>query len=128
MSRRRKPIVYACSGCSSAAQMTNSLALRLDREGIARMSCVAGVGGDVDGLVRTAKSGAPIVVLDGCPLICARRCLARHHVPVHVHMELSEHGVKKRNHQDFDPEQADRIYQGLASRVREIADWASQRP
>ncbi|MBA1146927.1 putative zinc-binding protein [Ectothiorhodospiraceae bacterium WFHF3C12] len=128
MQRRRKPIVYSCSGCSSAAQMTNALALRLDRDGIARMSCIAGVGGDVDGLVRTAKSGAPVVVLDGCPLVCARRCLSRHAVPVHLHLELSEQGVKKRNHEDFDPNQADRIYRDLAERVGELARWAGQRP
>lgn len=120
MPRRRKPIVYSCSGCSSAAQMTNHLALRLDREGLARMSCIAGVGGDVEGLVLTAKSGAPVVVLDGCPLVCARSCLDRHEVPVHLHMELSELGVKKRNHQDFDAEQAELIFRDLAMRVGEL--------
>jgi len=26
------PLVYSCSGCSSAAQMANDLAVRLDRE------------------------------------------------------------------------------------------------
>ncbi|TAK94969.1 MAG: zinc-binding protein, partial [Aquabacterium sp.] len=40
-------LVYACSGCSSAAQLANHLAVRLDREGIAEMSCIAGVGGRV---------------------------------------------------------------------------------
>ena len=39
------PLVYSCSGCSSAAQMANDLALRLDRAGVAEMSCIAGVGG-----------------------------------------------------------------------------------
>ena len=29
------PLVYACSGCSSAAQMANHFALKLDREGVA---------------------------------------------------------------------------------------------
>ena len=41
------PLVYSCSGCSSAAQMANHLALRLDRAGAAEMSCIAGVGGGV---------------------------------------------------------------------------------
>ncbi|WP_258292173.1 putative zinc-binding protein, partial [Escherichia marmotae] len=30
---RSRPLVYSCSGCSSAAQMANHLALRLDRAG-----------------------------------------------------------------------------------------------
>ena len=54
----RLPLVYSCSGCSSAAQMANHLALRLDRAGVAEMSCIAGVGGGVAGLVRTARSKA----------------------------------------------------------------------
>ena len=45
--RPKLPLVYSCSGCSSAAQMANQLAVRLDREGLAEMSCIAGVGGGV---------------------------------------------------------------------------------
>ena len=48
--------------------MANHLALQLDRQGIAEMSCIAGVGGDVPSLVRTACSGRPLIALDGCPL------------------------------------------------------------
>jgi uncharacterized metal-binding protein len=55
--RKPLPLVYACSSASSAAQMANHLAVRLDRKRAADMSCIAGVGGDVASLVRTAKSG-----------------------------------------------------------------------
>ncbi len=51
-------LVYSCSGCSSVAQMANHLALRLDHEGLAEMSCIAGVGGDVPPLVRKLKEAA----------------------------------------------------------------------
>lgn len=40
------PLVYACSGCSNVAQLANTIAVRLDRAGLAEMSCIAGVGGD----------------------------------------------------------------------------------
>lgn len=92
------PLVYACSGCSSAAQLANDLALRLDQEQQAEMSCIAGVGGDVRALLRTASSGRPILALDGCPLHCVRHSLARHGVVPDVHLDLSEHGVGKRYH------------------------------
>ena len=71
----KPPLVYSCSGCSSAAQMANALAVRLDRDGTAEMSCIAGVGGAVIGLVKTAQSGRPILALDGCVLACAAACL-----------------------------------------------------
>ena len=77
---RSQPLVYACSGCSSAAQMANYVAICLDRAGLAEMSCIAGVGGDVPSLVKLAKSGRPVVAIDGCKLHCARSCLSRHGV------------------------------------------------
>ena len=80
------PLVYACSGCSNVAQLANDLALRLDRARLAEMSCIAGVGGDVPLLVRRARSGRPILALDGCPLHCVKGCLARHEVVPTLHL------------------------------------------
>jgi uncharacterized metal-binding protein len=112
------PLVYACSGCSSAAQMANHIAVRLDRAGEAEMSCIAGVGGDVPSLVNKARSGRVIVALDGCALNCARHCLARHGVKPDVHVQLQEFGVRKLTHQDFDPAEAQRIQQDVAAQLR----------
>jgi uncharacterized metal-binding protein len=109
------PLVYSCSGCSSAAQMANHIALELDRADVAEMSCIAGVGGDVPSLVKLAKSGRPVVAVDGCPLECARNCLARHGVTPDLHFQLAEHGVRKRYHMQFDPAEA-------AVLAREVAD------
>lgn len=107
---KRLPLVYSCSGCSSAAQLANHLALKLDREGVAEMSCIAGVGGGVTGLVRTARSGRQILALDGCVLKCVSACLANADVTADTHLVLSDFGVKKRQHADFDPTQAAQVY------------------
>ncbi len=107
MSGKQIPLVYSCSGCSSAAQLANYVAVRLDRLGVAEMSCIAGVGGDVKPLVNKATSGRPIVAIDGCALACAKRCLARHGVAPTQYYLLSEWGVKKRYHEDFERGQAD---------------------
>lgn len=103
------PLIYACSGCSSAAQMANHLAVRLDRTGAAEMSCIAGVGGDVPSLVARARSGRPIAVVDGCALRCARRCLERHGIAPSLHVVLGERGVAKVQHADFSAEHAAEI-------------------
>ena len=75
------------------------------------MSCIAGVGGGVPGLVKTARSGRRILALDGCVLACARACLAREGITPDEHVVLGDHGVKKRKHADFDPQQAEDLYQ-----------------
>lgn len=106
MNAVKKPLVYSCSGCSSAAQMANHVAVRLDRSGVAEMSCIAGIGGDVPSLLKTARSGRPIIALDGCALVCVKSSLARHGITPDRHYQLQEYGVKKRQHEDFDLQQA----------------------
>jgi len=122
MAGRKKnlPLVYSCSGCSSAAQMANHVALRLDREGEAEMSCIAGVGGNVPNLVKIARSGRPILALDGCALECTRSSLAERGVQPTVHLLLNEQGVKKRYATDFDPEEAECVLEQARSAVRDL--------
>ena len=107
----RLPLVYSCSGCSSAAQLANALAVRLDREQLAQMSCIAGVGGDVRPLVGTAGSGRKILALDGCPLHCAKHCLERHGIAPTRHIDLSTAGVRKTYHRDAAPDEARRAWE-----------------
>lgn len=113
------PLVYSCSGCSSAAQMANHLAIRLDRAELAEMSCIAGVGGGVPSLVRIATSGRPIVAIDGCPLRCVESCLARHGVNPKIHYDLSKLGIKKRFKMDYDPAQAGELLQRISEDMAE---------
>ena len=127
-----KPLVYSCSGCSSAAQLANALALRLDRADVAEMSCIAGIGGDVPSLVRLARSGRPILALDGCPLVCVRATLRRYDIDPDDHIVLSDHGVRKRRHADFDEDDAARLLpmvtQAAAALRTGPADTAAPQP
>lgn len=104
------PLVYSCSGCSSAAQMANAFALRLQRDGLAEMSCIAGVGGAVPALLRVARQERPILALDGCALRCVAACLRRAGVQAFHGVNLAEHGVKKGRLPDFCAEEASRVW------------------
>lgn len=122
-SYRELPLVYACSGCSSAAQLTNALAVKLDRMKLAEMSCISGVGGEVPALLRIARSGRRKLVLDGCPLHCASSCLSRQGIVPDVHIDLSQEGVRKKMHTDPAPEEIERILQTVISpRLVELED------
>jgi len=113
MSTPRLPLVYSCSGCSNVAQLANTLAVRLDRAGLAEMSCIAGVGGRVNSLVNKANSGRPILAIDGCPLHCARACLAQHGVIADVHITLSSYGLRKRYREDCSEAEADALFEDM---------------
>ncbi|HYR25176.1 MAG TPA: putative zinc-binding protein [Aquabacterium sp.] len=123
------PLVYACSGCSSAAQLANHLAVRLDREGLAEMSCVAGLGGDVPSLVRKARDAAeqarPILAIDGCILGCVKASLARHGLTPTTHLQLGQVGVRKVYRADFDPDQAATLLAQVREQVQALSAPAS---
>lgn len=111
------PLVYSCSGCSSVAQMANYIALQLDKLGVAEMSCIAGVGGNVPHLVKIARSGRPIIALDGCPLACTKACLARHGLEPDSYHQLNQYSVKKIYHTDFNAEQAQAVLSLVLAKI-----------
>lgn len=117
---KSKPIIYSCSGCSSAAQMANYVAVKADRMGEAEMSCIAGVGGDVKSLVMKAKSNRPIVALDGCPLKCVENCLKRHGIKPDAHIVLSDYKISKKYHEDFSKEEADGILEVAIKEIKKL--------
>jgi len=90
-----KPIVYACSGCSDAGELADRIARQLAREGVAEMSCLAGIGGRVRHLVAIAENAGRVLVIDGCPIHCARRTLELAGVQRVEHLGLQTLGLRK---------------------------------
>ncbi|GAE24846.1 hypothetical protein JCM9140_805 [Halalkalibacter wakoensis JCM 9140] len=118
MNRTKLPIVYSCSGCSSAAQTANMIAVKMDRENVAEMSCIAGVGGDVKPLVKMAKSGREIIAIDGCMLSCCKSSLSRHEVKPKHHFVLSDFNIPKLMGKDPNPELFSNAYSQILEQTR----------
>ena len=93
----KKPIVYSCSGCSNLAQMAHNISLNLDGDGIAEMSCIAGVVGKVGPIMDLAKSGRPIIAIDGCSLSCTKSCLEASNLKADYYYLISDLGFEKRS-------------------------------
>ncbi|MFC6669244.1 putative zinc-binding protein [Marinobacterium aestuariivivens] len=122
MTRRRDlPLLYSCSGCSNVAQLANDVAVHLDHQGVVEMSCIAGVGGGVPALVKTARSGRPVIGIDGCPLHCVAQCLAREGVEADRHLKLYEFGYRKRNGCKADAQQFNEVAAEVIRLVGELA-------
>ncbi|MFD2191629.1 putative zinc-binding protein [Pistricoccus aurantiacus] len=120
-SRKPRTLVYSCSGCSDVAQLANETAIRLDHTGVAEMSCIAGVGGGVPGLVKVARSGRPIVAIDGCQMHCVTHCLEKAGVSATEHVKLYEKGYKKRRGQRYGDET-------IAEVCRDVSDIIARLP
>jgi len=103
-----EPLVHACSGASNLGQLTNEIAIRLDRNGLAEMSCAE------------ALSGRPVVAISGCSLACASRLLVEHGVTVTSAFQLENRGVLKAKHVSVDAASGERIYDEVVSGLENV--------
>ncbi len=67
--------VFSCSGAADVGEVADQAARLLSREGSLKMFCLAGIGGRVSGIVKSAEAASRIVAIDGCPLNCASKTL-----------------------------------------------------
>ncbi len=87
-------MILACSGGSNVGQISNEVARRLTLENKGAMFCLAGMGGDIAPLVERTKSAERVLVIDGCPVACAKKTLERHGIE-HEWLELTAAGIEK---------------------------------
>jgi uncharacterized metal-binding protein len=115
-------VVYACSGCSDAGELADRIARELTRAGVAEMSCLAGIGGRVKSLMAKGEKAERILVIDGCPVNCARKTLELAGLEKFDHLGLHELGLRKGNC----PVSAEHIAAGVEAAARLAAKPAEQ--
>jgi uncharacterized metal-binding protein len=93
--RQPLPCVLACSGCSKAGELADHTARRLQERGVAKMSCLAGVGGRVKSILATIQNAPEILMIDGCPLECGGNGLKLAGISNFQHFKLHEVGIRK---------------------------------
>jgi uncharacterized metal-binding protein len=112
-------LVFACSGASNVGQIANSAALELDRRGVGRMYCLIGVSAHLGGMVDSAVGADHRIVIDGCPVACARLAAEHAGAPVDRHVVVTELGVGKNHVFEWTAEQVERTVaaarEGLAA-------------
>lgn len=67
----------------------------MSREGVGKMFCLAGIGGRVSGILKSAEAAQSILAIDGCPLDCTQKTLDLAGVATTQHLRLSELGFEK---------------------------------
>jgi len=77
--------------------MAHNISLTLDGDGIAEMSCISGVVGNVKPIMDLANSGRPIIAIDGCDLGCTKACLDKSGIKTDHYFKISDLGFDKRD-------------------------------
>ncbi|GAB6111866.1 putative zinc-binding protein [Desulfomicrobium salsuginis] len=88
-------LIFACSGGADVGALADQAARKLTRDGVGRMFCLAGIGGRVSGIVKSTEAAASVLVIDGCPLNCAKKTLEEAGFSGFVHLNLMEVGFQK---------------------------------
>jgi uncharacterized metal-binding protein len=89
-------IIYSCSGIgSNVGQLANAAACQLAIEGYGGGSCLAGVGGSIEKLVGVGKTADERIVIDGCPVACAKKILDDKCLTIDHYVMITELGIVK---------------------------------
>ena len=88
-------LVYPCSGAADTGEIADRAARRREAENVAWMSCLAGIGGRVSGLMANAAAAPALLAIDGCPLDCAKKTLELAGFANVKHVRVTDLGFKK---------------------------------
>ena len=70
-------LIYACSGAADVGEIADRVARRLRADGVAPMSCLAGVSAGLSGYVQSVKGVDVNITIDGCKTACAKKTLEK---------------------------------------------------
>ena len=90
-------LIFPCSGGSNVGQIANEIAIALTEKGIGKFFCLAGIGGNVSGIVKSTEGADNIIVIDGCKLDCAKKALEEKDLKVTKHLRVTDLDILK-NH------------------------------
>jgi uncharacterized metal-binding protein len=88
-------LVYPCSGAADTGEISDRAARQLNAGGKVWMSCLAGIGGRVSGLMANASAAPALIAIDGCPQDCAKKTLELAGYANIRHLRVTDLGFKK---------------------------------
>jgi uncharacterized metal-binding protein len=88
-------LLYACSGGANVAEVSDRAARELMFAGEGTMFCLAGLGADIPSMVQTAREADLNLVIDGCPMDCAKKCFDRHGITNYTQIKVTDLGIEK---------------------------------
>lgn len=88
-------LIFPCSGGSDVGEISDRAARKITRLNKGKMFCLAGIGGKVSGITESTKSAERILVIDGCPLDCAKKTLENAGIGEFLHFRITDQGLKK---------------------------------
>ena len=105
----KKRIIFPCAGQANVGQLTNLAALQLTEEGYGSIACVALLAIGSENLVANAMNADEVVILDGCPMLCAKKIAGAQGVAAGQHLVVTELGITKGPSKNYTQDDVEKI-------------------
>ena len=93
--KQKTVLLYACSGGANVAEVSDLAARELMFAGKGTMFCLAGLGAEIPGMVQTARDADLNLVIDGCPMDCAKKIFDRLGLTNYRQIKVTDLGIEK---------------------------------
>lgn len=88
-------LIFACSGGADVGAISDLAARKMTTNGAGKMFCLAGIGGRVEGIIKTTDAATKLLAIDGCPMDCAKKCLEKAGYKNFEHIRITDLGLEK---------------------------------
>ena len=88
-------LFYSCSGAANVAEIADKAARAMMFAGAGSMSCLAGLGAGLESMIQAASDADLNVIIDGCPMDCAKLIFDRCDLTNYVQVKVTDFGVEK---------------------------------
>jgi len=88
-------LIFSCSGAADVGELADKVARELTREGVGKMFCLTGIGGDVGPIVEKTRKADSRLVIDGCPVACAKKLMDKAGITDYAYIQITNLGYEK---------------------------------
>ncbi|HOX23153.1 MAG TPA: putative zinc-binding protein [Elusimicrobiales bacterium] len=88
-------LIFSCSGASEVGDIADRAGRRLSKDGAGKMFCLAGIGAGISGFIASAQGACKVLVIDSCPVDCARKCVEKAGVKNLTHLRIADLSLEK---------------------------------
>jgi uncharacterized metal-binding protein len=90
-------LIFPCSGAADVGEISDRAARNMTARNHGKMFCLAGIGGNLGGMIASAKGAGRVLVIDGCSLDCAKKTLEEKGINDFLHFRVTDLGMEKSN-------------------------------
>ena len=88
-------LIFPCSGAADVGEISDRAARELSAHGHGKMSCLAGIGGNISGMIASACGADRVLVIDGCAQECAKKTMKDKGIEDFIHLRVIDLGMIK---------------------------------